>query len=190
VVIKIDTREQSPYQFETPFKVGTLDIGGYSISGLEKLIAVERKSIGDLIGCLTVERERFEKELHRGRALDYFALVIETTLEDLTNGPYHSQICERNRETPQGNKIKQLWINKDEEWAMAEDKVLAEMQRTRTEVIRATLGEFKGKQRIDIRIYFESAQENWLPTKKGINIAVDAWLKFKAFLREVDQGLK
>jgi hypothetical protein len=73
---------------------------------------------------------------------------------------------------------------------MAEDKILAEMERSSTEKIRATLGEFKGKDRIDIRIYFEGDRGDWLPTKKGINLAVEDWPKFKAFLQEVDQGLK
>jgi hypothetical protein len=70
------------------------------------------------------------------------------------------------------------------------DKTLAEMERNSTEKIRATLGEFRGKDRIDIRIYFEDDDGRWLPTKKGINLAVEDWPRFKAFLREVDQGLK
>jgi DNA excision repair protein ERCC-4 len=92
MIIKIDTREQAPYSFETPTEPGGLDAGDYSLCGLESLIAVERKTIDDLIGCLTGDRERFERELHRGRALDYFALVIEATLADLANGRYRSQM--------------------------------------------------------------------------------------------------
>ena len=90
--IKIDTREQQPYEFENPSEVGTIPIGDYSICGLENHIAVERKELNDLIGCLTTGRERFEKELHKGRALDYFALIIEASLSDLANGHYRSQM--------------------------------------------------------------------------------------------------
>ena len=67
--IKIDTREQNPYAFKTPSEVGTVPVGDYSISGLENHIAVERKELNDLIGCLTTDRERFERELHKGRGL-------------------------------------------------------------------------------------------------------------------------
>jgi DNA excision repair protein ERCC-4 len=92
MIIKIDTREQAPYGFEAPTEPGALDAGDYSLCGLEHLISVERKTIDDLIGCLTGDRERFERELHRGRALDYFALVVEATLADLANGRYRSQM--------------------------------------------------------------------------------------------------
>jgi len=67
-------------------------VGDYSISGLEDNVAIERKELNDLIGCLTTDRERFKKELHKGKALDYFALVIEGSLSDVTNGRYRSQM--------------------------------------------------------------------------------------------------
>ena len=90
--IVTDSREQLPYKFETQSEVGTLSCGDYSIVGLENCISIERKTIDDLIGCLTSGRDRFERELHRGRALDYFALIIEASLSDLANGRYRSQM--------------------------------------------------------------------------------------------------
>ena len=90
--IKIDSREQLPYTFETPSEVGGLPVGDYSIVGLENQISIERKTIDDLIGCLTTGRERFARELHKGKALDYFALVIEASLSDLANGRYRSRM--------------------------------------------------------------------------------------------------
>ncbi len=91
IKIKIDSREQKPYHFENS-EVGMLKIGDYSICGLENHISIERKELNDLIGCLTTGRERFEKELFKGRSLDYFALVIEGSLSDLANGNYRSQM--------------------------------------------------------------------------------------------------
>lgn len=85
-----DSREQRPYQFETASEVGTLACGDYSIHGLEDHVAIERKTLDDLIGCLTHDRDRFESELHKGKALDYFALVIEASLSDLADGRYRS----------------------------------------------------------------------------------------------------
>ena len=90
--ILIDTRERIPYKFENPSEVGTIPIGDYSICGLESHIAIERKELNDLIGCLTTGRERFERELYKARALDYFALIIEASLSDLVNGNYRSRM--------------------------------------------------------------------------------------------------
>jgi len=92
MIIKTDTREQLPYKFETLSEIGTVRVGDYSISGLEDCIAIERKELNDLIGCLTTGRERFKKELYKGKALDYFALVVEASLADIVNGRYRSDM--------------------------------------------------------------------------------------------------
>jgi len=89
--IKIDSREQKPYEFQNS-EIGCLSIGDYSVSGLEDYIAIERKELNDLIGCLATGRDRFKKELQRGKALDYFALVVEASLSDLADGNYRSQM--------------------------------------------------------------------------------------------------
>jgi len=91
-MIKIDTREQQPYEFETPSEIGMVFVGDYSICGLEHYVAIERKELNDLISCLTAGRERFERELYKAQALDYFALVIEASLSDLVGGKYRSEM--------------------------------------------------------------------------------------------------
>jgi ERCC4-type nuclease len=95
VTIKIDTREQSPYEFKTPSEVGKLDAGDYSIVGLEDCVAIERKTVDDLTGCLTHDRDRFERELFRGKALDYFALVVEASLSAIAGAEYRSKVKPR-----------------------------------------------------------------------------------------------
>jgi len=93
ITVVIDTREQNPYTFSCPVEAGTLATGDYSIRGFEDRIAIERKSLDDLIGCLKgPNRERFERELQRSRALDYFSIVIEASLSDLGQGQYRSQM--------------------------------------------------------------------------------------------------
>ena len=92
MTIRIDSREQRPYKFELPVETGAMPCGDYSLCNLENHIAIERKTIDDLIGCLTTGRDRFERELHKSRALEYFALVIEGTLEDLSHGRYQSKM--------------------------------------------------------------------------------------------------
>jgi DNA excision repair protein ERCC-4 len=88
-----DSREQRPYQFpDHDVQVGGLPVGDYSLAGGDGLVAVERKSLNDLIGSLTKGRDRFERELFKMRALDYRALVIEATLEDIIAGRYRSEM--------------------------------------------------------------------------------------------------
>jgi len=89
--ILIDTREKQAYEFENS-EVGTVPIGDYSIVGLENHIAIERKELNDLIGCLTTDRDRFERELFKGRSLDYFCLVIEASLKDIISQKYRSKM--------------------------------------------------------------------------------------------------
>ena len=93
--IVIDTREQTPLDFG-PYGCevvrGGLATGDYGIAGIESLAAVERKSEDDLLGCLTRERDRFERELARARGMEMFAVVAETTWERLARGQYRSQM--------------------------------------------------------------------------------------------------
>ena len=98
-VIVIDSREQEPLHFERLQVVpGTLYSGDYSIAGLEDSFAVERKSIGDLVGCcLACQRERFEHELHRLRGYRFKRLLIVGTRDDIANGRLPLQNCAKGR---------------------------------------------------------------------------------------------
>ena len=83
-VIVVDTREQEPWGFcNVPTERGTLDTGDYSVRGLEHLVAVERKSLPDLLGCVGRERDRFKRELQRLRGYRFRLLVIEASYADL-----------------------------------------------------------------------------------------------------------
>lgn len=91
----VDSREQSPFPFtgyDCEIVPGSLTTGDYSLAGLEGHIAIERKSLADLIGCLTSGRERFERELARGRGMSVFAVVVESSWEDLAAGRYRSRM--------------------------------------------------------------------------------------------------
>lgn len=93
MIVVIDSREQYAYdKFTVPAETGTLKTGDYSIKGYEDRVACERKTLNDIIGCLTVGRERFERELARSMEYDYFALVIEGTLKDIVSGNYWSKM--------------------------------------------------------------------------------------------------
>ena len=91
--IAVDNREQLAYSFQgydCTVEAATLGTGDYSIVGFLDKIACERKSLDDLLGCLTAGRERFEKELARSRSLDRFCVIVEASFEDLAKGVYRS----------------------------------------------------------------------------------------------------
>jgi len=96
MIVLIDSREQLPFSFgayETSTEVAALPVGDYSLPGFEDRIAIERKSLDDLVGCLMgKDRERFERELSRGRHYEFFGVVVEASLADVTNGRYRSEM--------------------------------------------------------------------------------------------------
>jgi len=89
----IDTREQLPLDLSPLQSVtGTLTTGDYSVKGLEAVIAVERKSLSDLLGCIGQHRERFEREIQRLLAYPTRAIVVEATWANLERGEWQSRI--------------------------------------------------------------------------------------------------
>lgn len=93
--IIVDTREQNPYHFKgypVEITAGTLNAGDYSIPGFEADIAIERKELGDLMGCLTHDRDRFTRELERLRGYDSAALLIEAPFKAISGGQYRNRI--------------------------------------------------------------------------------------------------
>lgn len=93
VVAIIDSREQLPFDL-TPLQTisGTLDAGDYSVRGLENQIAVERKSLPDLIACCGVERDRFERELMRLLGYPCRAVIVESPWSALEAGGWRSKL--------------------------------------------------------------------------------------------------
>ncbi|MHC4399222.1 MAG: ERCC4 domain-containing protein [Planctomycetota bacterium] len=93
VIAVIDTREQVPLDL-APLQTesGMLTTGDYSIRGLEHVVAVERKSLPDLLSCVGVERARFDKEIKRLLAFPTRALVVEATWPDLERGEWRSKV--------------------------------------------------------------------------------------------------
>ena len=90
-----DTREQDGFSFvgfPCTVTAGTLEAGDYSLAGFERRVAVERKSIQDLVGCLTGERPRFERELQRLKAMDAAAVVVEQPQSVLRLGHFRSRM--------------------------------------------------------------------------------------------------
>lgn len=93
VTVVQDSREQTPYRLD-PLKaiVGTLPTADYTVQGLEKEVALERKSLSDFVSCCGPERERFTRELHRMMAYPQRAVIVEASWADLENGNFRSRI--------------------------------------------------------------------------------------------------
>ena len=89
----VDTREQCPLNL-TPLQTirGSLTTGDYSVAGLEHVVAVERKSLPDLIACVGVERQRFDREVQRLLAYSVRCLVVESTWQEIEQGGWRSNV--------------------------------------------------------------------------------------------------
>jgi DNA excision repair protein ERCC-4 len=93
-VLVVDTREQRSWEMWLSREAHrvTLETGDYSLLGCEDWICVERKSLDDLVGCLTHSRERFKRELRRASRIRDFYVIIEATYADLLGGKYQSDM--------------------------------------------------------------------------------------------------
>jgi len=92
-VVLIDTREQTPFDFSdypnwiAGQREASLPTGDYTVVGMESVMALERKSLNDLVSTLMHNRERFIRECERLAELRYKAILIEASLEDVKS-PY------------------------------------------------------------------------------------------------------
>jgi DNA excision repair protein ERCC-4 len=99
IILIEDTREQNGYSsmFSHQCVREALPVGDYSICGLQDRIALERKSLPDLVSSLTHGRTRFEKEFQKARSLEYFGVIVEARLSDILDGRFQ----DRSQATPQ-----------------------------------------------------------------------------------------
>ena len=93
VTAVIDSREQTPFDL-TPMKIkaGALQVGDYSVAGLESVIAVERKSLADFVACCGRERERFQRELNSLRGWPVNAVIVEAGWVEIELGDWRSKL--------------------------------------------------------------------------------------------------
>lgn len=100
LTILIDTREASLAFHGFSTERAIIGTGEYSCIyyrvDLHGVVAIERKSVSDLLGCVGLQRPRFELELSRLTAIRFRALVIEATSQrELAAGPRFSQVTSR-----------------------------------------------------------------------------------------------
>jgi len=96
-----DTREQEGkgWNFRASanankMKRKKLDVGDYCIEGMENIICIERKTIGDLWSTLGLQKnyERFLREWDRAKNHQMKYLIIEGTVADINRGYQWSKV--------------------------------------------------------------------------------------------------
>lgn len=97
LTILVDSREQRPLRFRNvKSERATLITGDYSVrcgdSDLRDTVAIERKSIPDLVSSLSTGRERFEREMSRLARIRWRFLVIEGELREIAAGTRFSNL--------------------------------------------------------------------------------------------------
>ena len=91
VTLIVDTREQEPWAFDptlVEIERRALPAGDYSVAGMETRVAVERKSLDDLVSTVIRDRGRFYRELRRLQEYDAACVVVEASLADLLAGRF------------------------------------------------------------------------------------------------------
>ena len=95
-VVLVDTREKIPLDFSRfPNWIAgerrqKLDVGDYSIEGMEDLLVIERKTLSDLITTLIQQRSRFFKMCEKLVQYRWRALLVEASYEDIKS-PYDDE---------------------------------------------------------------------------------------------------
>lgn len=92
--ILVDTREQAPLRFSEAVDVqrATLPTGDYSVAGASDRVAIERKSLPDLVACCGPERERFLDCCRRLQGYPVRAVVVEASIEHVLAHAYRSRL--------------------------------------------------------------------------------------------------
>lgn len=136
--VVIDTREQIPYRFlnlydnkdwkgRSPLLIvptvrETLKTGDYTVKGYEDSLTIERKSKEDLWGSIFHERENFIAKLERMRSMEWSAVMIEASWNDMLVNPEFSGGNPKSL-----SRTVQAWILRyPTHWIMAPNREFAE----------------------------------------------------------------
>jgi len=69
-------------------------------------------------------------------------------------------------------------------------EVISRITKNARELVFLSLSEFKGRRLIDIRVHVPGEQEGeWVPTRKGVSLAVSLYPAFKQGLAQLEKAL-
>lgn len=69
-------------------------------------------------------------------------------------------------------------------------KILHQFQRNAEETVQVSLSVFKGKTYVDFRLFYEDAEGELKPTKKGITVTPELWDEFRAGVARAEAVLQ
>lgn len=68
--------------------------------------------------------------------------------------------------------------------------LIGDIERNETEVLRVSTAEYKGRNYVDVRIYFEGDDGEWKPTKKGVTLQPEKVDVFIDLIRKAGDSMK
>ncbi len=68
-------------------------------------------------------------------------------------------------------------------------EVISQFTKNAREVVFLSLSEYKGHRLIDIRIHVPGDEGEWVPTRKGVSLAVGLYPAFKEALSQLEEAL-
>ncbi len=97
-VLLVDTREQNPLDFSrfdgwfAGIERKALQLGDYSIAGLEEICVVERKDLSDLVHSCTTDRCVFINRVRRMAKYPHRLLLVTSTLSQVKSPHSHAGV--------------------------------------------------------------------------------------------------
>ena len=73
---------------------------------------------------------------------------------------------------------------------MANERIVYEFRKGAGEIVRATIGEYRGRRTVGIRIFYEDVSGEWKPTKKGITITSELFPELSKAMDLISAGLE
>ncbi len=73
---------------------------------------------------------------------------------------------------------------------MEKQKLIGQVQKNTSELIKISIEEYNGHEFIDLRVYFDSGSGEYLPTKKGITLNCETISSAIDFLKQGQKLLK
>ena len=69
------------------------------------------------------------------------------------------------------------------------DELIAQFEKNATEVVRVSLTEYRGRQLVDVRVYYCDDAGQYRPTKKGVSLNVEVYPELKSALLALEKLL-
>ena len=104
-----DSREQRGWTFGPEVEKGevvltraTMKTGDYGLlnPAMRDLVAIERKSLGDIAGCVGHGRERFRRQMERLSKLRWPLLIVEASIQGIAEYKSRAHECDSRQIRP------------------------------------------------------------------------------------------